>query len=128
VNPIVTPRLDAGGRLTFENAAIAAGVAKGQPTYHASWMIFDNATGTTKPLSSNDSQTTTLAAPAGLPTTAGSYIEVDISADLQAYPTWKEPIKTYFRRSAQGWTLVGLERLPDKVDPAHLLAQEKKQP
>jgi hypothetical protein len=126
VNPIVNPRLDAGGRLTFENAAVAAGVAKGQPTYRASWMIFDNATGATKPLSSNDSQTTTLAAPAGLPTTAGSYIEVDISADLEAYPTWKEPIKTYFRRTAQGWTLVGLERLPEKVGPEHLLEHEKK--
>jgi hypothetical protein len=126
VNPIVNPRLDAGGRLTFENAAVAAGVAKGQPTYRASWMIFDNATGATKPLSSNDSQTTTLAAPAGLPTAAGSYIEVDISADLQAYPTWKEPIKTYFRRTAQGWTLVGLERLPEKVGPEHLLEHEKK--
>src|SRR6185436_10696743 len=114
--------------LTFENAAIAAGVAKGQPAYRASWMLFDNTTGATKPLSSTDSQTTTVTAPAGLPTTNGSYIEVDISADLQAYPAWKEPIKTYFRRTAQGWTLVGLERLADKVDPAHLLEQEKKQP
>ena len=70
---------------------------------------------TTPPLSSTDSQTTTFTAPAGLPTTAGSHIEVDISTDLQAYPTWKEPIKTYFRRTAQGWTLVGLERLPEKV-------------
>jgi hypothetical protein len=41
INPIVNPRLDASG-LTFENAAIAAGVAKGQPTYRASWMLFDN--------------------------------------------------------------------------------------
>jgi len=126
VNPIVNPRLDGNGRLTFENAAIAAGVAKGQPTYRASWMIFDNATGATKPLSSNDSQTTTLAAPAGLPTTTGSYIEVDISADLQTYPTWKEPIKTFFRRTAQGWQLVGLERLPEMVGPEHLLEREKK--
>ena len=39
VNPIVNPRLDANGRLTFENAAFAAGVAKGQPTYRASWML-----------------------------------------------------------------------------------------
>jgi hypothetical protein len=126
VNPIVNPRLDASGRLTFDNAAIAAGVAKGQPTYRASWMLFDNATGATKPLASNDSQTTTLAAPPGLPTAAGSYIEVDIAADLQAHPTWKEPIKTFFRRTAQGWTLVGLERLPEKVGPEHLLEKEKK--
>ena len=68
VNPIVKPRLEASGRLTIENAAIAAGVAKGQPTYRASWMLFDNATGDTKPLSTTESQTTTLTAPAGLPT------------------------------------------------------------
>jgi hypothetical protein len=113
VNPIVNPRLDANGRLTFENAAIAARAATGEPTYRASWMLFDNTTGATKPLSSTEGKTTTMQAPAGLPTTAGSYIEVDITADLQAHPTWKEPVKTYFRRTAQGWTLVGLERLPD---------------
>jgi hypothetical protein len=115
VNPIVNPRLDANGRLTFENAAVAAGVAKGQPTYRASWMIFDNMSGQTKPLSATESQTMTLQAPAGLPTAAGSYIEVDIAADVQAHPSWKEPIKTYFRRTGQGWQLVGLERLPEKV-------------
>jgi hypothetical protein len=61
-----------------------------------------------------------------LPTAAGSYIEVDIAADLQAYPTWKEPIKTFFRRTAQGWMLVGLERLPEKVGPEHLLEHAKR--
>ena len=84
MNPIVNPRLDANGRLTFENAAMAAGVAKGQPSYSASWMLFDNMSGATKPLSVTESQTTTLQAPPGLPTAPGSYIEVDISADIQA--------------------------------------------
>src|SRR5688500_7722864 len=84
INPIVNPRLDTSGRLTIENAAIAAGVAKGQPTYRASWMLFDNATGDTKPLSTTESQTTTFTAPAGLPTAGGSFIQVDISADLAA--------------------------------------------
>ena len=120
INPIVNPRLDASG-LTFENAAIAAGVAKGQPTYRASWMLFDNNTGATKPLSTTDSQTTTMAAPAGLPTAPGSYIQVDISADVAAFPTWKQPVKTYFRRTAQGWQLVGLERLPETVPAAQTL-------
>ena len=124
INPIVNPRLDASGQLTIENAAIAAGVAKGQPTYRAAWMLFDNATGQTKPLSTTESQTTTLAAPAGLPAAPGSYIQVDISADLAAQPTWKEPIKTYFRRTAQGWQLVGLERLPERVPVTQTLEAE----
>jgi hypothetical protein len=115
VNPIVNPRLDANGQLTVENAAVAAGVAKGAPTYRASWMTFDNATDTAKPIAQTESQTTTLKAPAGLPTAPGSYIQVDLSAELSAYPTWKQPIKTHFRRTAQGWTLVGLERLPETV-------------
>jgi hypothetical protein len=125
INPIVNPRLEASG-LTIENAAIAARVAKGQPTYRASWMTFDNMTGATKPLSTTESQTTTLAAPAGLPTEPGSYIQVDISADLAAHPSWKEPIKTYFRRTAQGWQLVGLERLPETVPVTEDLENERK--
>jgi len=124
VNPIVNPRLGASG-LTIENAAIAAGVVKGQPTYRASWMLFDNATGETKPLSTTESQTTTLAAPAGLPTAPGSYIQVDISADIAAHPSWKEPIKTHFRRTAQGWQLVGLERLPETAPAAQTLEDER---
>jgi hypothetical protein len=123
VNPIVNPRLDGTGRLTFDNAALSAGAATGQPTYRASWMLFDNMTGETKPLSSTQSQTTTLEPPAGLPTTPGSYILVDVSADIQAYPTWREPIKTHFRRTGQGWTLVGLERLPEML-PAGRAAQK----
>jgi hypothetical protein len=125
INPIVNPRLDASGSLTIENAAIAAGAATGQPTYRAAWMTFDNATGQTKPISTTESQTTTLAAPAGLPTTPGSYIQVDITADLAQFPTWKEPIKTHFRRTAQGWQLVGLERLPETVPVNERLEDER---
>ena len=74
---------------------------------------FDNATGETRPLSETQSATTTIEAPSGLPTAAGSFIEVDISADSDAHPTWKQPIRTYFRRGGDGWKLVGLERLPE---------------
>ena len=45
VNPVVAPRLDATGGLTFENAAIAAGMAGGPARYRATWFHFDNATG-----------------------------------------------------------------------------------
>jgi hypothetical protein len=115
VNPIVSPRLDASGRLTVENAAYAAGVASGPATYSAAWFRFDNATGETQALSETQSSTTTIQAPSGLPTGSGSFVAVDISVDNKTYPTWRRPVRTYFRRGAEGWTLVGLERLPESL-------------
>jgi hypothetical protein len=47
VNPTVSPRFD-GKRLTFENAAVAADVAKAPESYHASWVEYDNAIGNTR--------------------------------------------------------------------------------
>jgi hypothetical protein len=111
VNPIVNPALDAKG-LTVENAAVTGGVAQGTTSYRASWMTFDNATGATKPLSETTSATTTIAAPADLP--AGGFVAVDIAADNAAYPTWKQPVRAFFRRDGGSWKLVGLERMPDK--------------
>jgi hypothetical protein len=113
VNPVVAPRLDANSRLTFENAAVAAGVASGPATYRASWFRFDNATGETQALSETQSPTTTIEAPSGLPTASGSFVAVDISVESEAHPTWRRPIRTHFRRAGEGWTLVGLERLPE---------------
>ena len=113
VNPVVSPRLDANNQLSFENAAVAAGVIKGPVSYRASWALFDNATGQTRPLSETQSGTTSMQAPGGLPTAAGSFIEVNISAEHPAYATWKKPIRTHFRRQADGWKLVGLQRLPE---------------
>jgi hypothetical protein len=115
VNPIVNPRLDANGRLTMENAALAAGVAGGPATYHASWFRFDNATGETQALAETESETTTIGAPAGLPTESGSFIGADISIDSAAHPAWRRPVRLHFRRGAAGWTLVGLERLPQSA-------------
>jgi hypothetical protein len=113
VNPIVDPALDAVG-LTFANAAIDGGVAQGPVSYRASWMTFDNATGTTKPLSEGTSATTTIAAPSGLP--SSGFVAVDIAADSAAHPTWKQPVRAYFRRDGTSWKLVGLDRVPDKPE------------
>jgi hypothetical protein len=113
VNPIVDPRLEGNGRLTFGNAAVSAGVAKAPVTYRASWLLFDNATGVTKPLAETTSDTTTVQAPSGLPAASGSFVAIDIAADSAGYPAWKQPVRTYFRRGGDGWKLVGLERLPE---------------
>jgi hypothetical protein len=111
VNPIVNPRLEATG-LTFENAAVAGGVAKGTMAYRASWMLFDNATGATRPLAETKSPTTTMAAPESLP--SSGFVAVDLAVDSDTYPTWKQPVRAYFRRDGGGWKLVGFDRLPDK--------------
>ncbi len=114
INPIVSPRLE-GDRLTFENAAVAADVAKAPTAYHASWMLYDNATDETRPLSTTQSGTTTIEVPRGLPTAAGSMIAVDLSADSAEHESWKRPIRTYFRRTGSGWKLIGLERMPENL-------------
>ena len=111
VNPIVDPRLDANGRLTFANAAFAAAVASGPATYRASWSRFDNTTGEAQALATTQSSTTSLDAPPNLPTAAGSFVMVDLSVESDAHPSWREPVRTHFRRDPAGWTLVGLERL-----------------
>jgi hypothetical protein len=122
VNPIVTPRLE-NNRLSFENAAVAADVARAPEVYRASWFHFDNATGESRLLSETTSVTTTVEAPVDLPTAADSFILVELSADSWEYEAWRRPIRTYFRLDADGWKLVGLERMPDR--PAEAAAQRR---
>jgi len=115
VNPIVNPRLADDGRLTFENAAFAAGVGKGVATSVVSWARFDNATGDTRVLSETRSETTTVEPPPNLPSAPGTYIEADIALESPFYPVWQQPVRTYFVREPGGWKLVGLERLPKSL-------------
>lgn len=126
VNPIVNPQLGAGGQLTFENAAVSVGFAAAPSSYRATWSRLDNATGETTRIGETESTTTTMMGPANLPATPGSYLEVNIAADSASQPAWREPVHTYFRRTAGGWTLVGLERLPQKIAPADAVGTEAK--
>ena len=82
INPIVNPRLDAAGALTFENAAVAAGVAEPPAEYRAAWSRFDNATGAAQPIGETRSATTTMPPPADLPAATGSFVQIDISAEV----------------------------------------------
>jgi hypothetical protein len=115
VNPVVNPRLDATGSLTFENAAVAARFAAAPAGYRAVWSRFDNATGATTRIAETRSATTTMAAPGDLPAAPGSFVEIDISAESTDHPTWQQPVRTHFRRDAGGWKLVGLVRLPNQL-------------
>jgi hypothetical protein len=112
VNPIVTPRIDATGVLTFENAAVAVGAAKPPAEYRAVWSRFDNTSGAVQRIAETRSATTSMQPPANLPGDAGSFIHIDIWAEVADQPAWAQPIRTVFRLTTTGWKLVGLERKP----------------
>ena len=112
VNPVVSPRLR-DRELTFANAAVDADVAKAPRQYRAAWFEFDNATDARRPAGESSSAVTTLPAPDNLPTALGSFVAVEITADGE-HESWRVPVTAYFRRQADGWKLVGLERLPEE--------------
>jgi len=112
VNPVVNPRLDVSGSLTFDNPAVAYGFAAAPAAYRAVWSQFDNASGATRPLGETESATTTIGGPRELPEAAGSFVQVDIAANAADNPAWQQPVRVHFRRTNAGWKLVGLQRLP----------------
>jgi hypothetical protein len=112
INPIVSPSID-GTTLTFANAAVDARMAQAPSAYQAVWFRFDNTTGASTRIGEVTGAEPRMPVPTGLPTTAGSYVRVDLSATSAEHATWASPARAYFRRDAGGWTLVGFERIPE---------------
>jgi hypothetical protein len=113
INPVVNVALDADGTLTFENAAVLARIAD-EPAggYVVNWGAFDNATGAVTPIGSATATSDRRArAPAPLPSTAGAIVNLRIAAVTPPDPSWGIPVNVYFRRTAGGWALVGVDRL-----------------
>jgi hypothetical protein len=125
VNPIVGPAL-AGTTLTFANAAVEAGHAKAPEGYTVTWSRFDNATGDTTPLGETTTGSTSAPAPRELPGTPGSYVRADIAATGGAHGSWASPVHAYFRRQADGWHLVGFERMPGGSPPGSVSKAQSK--
>jgi hypothetical protein len=122
VNPIVDPALSADGALTFGNAAVKYGLAKPPAKYVAVWNRFDNDTGNVERVGESEGTGERLTAPAGALTRTrpestrpggGMFIRVDIRAEGGTHPSWASPVHAYFRNVADGWKLVGFERMPD---------------
>jgi hypothetical protein len=111
INPIVQPALDAAGTLSFANAAVDAGVAPAPTGYRARWFTYDNATGGTSPLGESTGATARLSAPDRFRATAGALVQVDIAAD-GGPASWQRPVQAWFKRTADGWRLVGFTRMP----------------
>jgi hypothetical protein len=112
VNPVVDFTLGPNGELTFGNAAVGARLASPPAGYQTRWYVFDNATRESRAIGDASAATGVVRAPSGLPSAAGSYIRVEVSATGAPHPSWAVPVNVYFHRTGEGWKLVGLERLP----------------
>jgi hypothetical protein len=110
-NPVVNPALTGSGELTFENAAHAAAVANAAERYTIQWSVFDNASATHKDVGSEQTVNATKAqAPAALFASQPEYVSALVRAVQADQPAWSQPLRVYFRRSGDAWSLVGLER------------------
>ena len=111
VTPLVGFSLSADGHLSFDNAAVRAGVATPpHGGYDLTWAFVDNRTaaveiiGTTRGISGEPSP-----APASVrEPPEGSLVRVRVTA-VEPPVAW-QPIDAYFRQAAGGWKLVGLDR------------------
>ncbi len=112
INPIIDPTLSPSGELTFGNAAVQYGFTAAPQSYQAVWFTFDNDTGQSAPIAETKNKEGRMQAPAQLPAQSGAYIKIELNASGSQYSAWLQPISVYFRRQAEGWKLVGLERMP----------------
>jgi hypothetical protein len=111
INPVTRVAID-GGALSFENAAVRFNAAPPPDGgYEVTWSTFDNASGETTPIGQPGAGAETrLPAPSGLPTATGAFVKASIRTLDKAHPEWARPVDAYFRKSASGWSLVGLDR------------------
>jgi hypothetical protein len=112
VNPIVDPRLSATGTLTFDNAAVAAGVASAPAGYVLTWSRFDNTTGANVGASEEMRATGPRAEAPPAMLQGSEFVSVAIRSMHSGFPAWAAPVTVYFRRVAGDWQPVGLERGP----------------
>jgi hypothetical protein len=110
INPIGVAAIGAEGTLTLSNAAVSAGVAAPPSAYRAVWSSFDNATGESRRIGETSSATTRVPPPDSLAAPAGGFMHVELTS-TGGPQAWAVPVHAYFRRTIEGWTFVGFERM-----------------
>ena len=98
------------------NEATSHGLTPVPRAVGAEWFAFDNTTGESRPLGRTTGAGERLHAPDDLPSTPGTFVRVDLTAEEPGHPTWAQPVRAYFKRDASGWKLVGFERIPSDGD------------
>jgi len=111
INPLVDARLDASGVLTFENVAVASGVATPKAAYTFTWSAFDNIAGSTtgrqEETRATEPRTT---APSAI-LEGARFVRVAVRSAHPDHPAWDAPVTFTFRRTDNGWQAVGIDRM-----------------
>jgi len=110
INPLVNAKLDASGMLTFENAAVAAGVATPKASYILTWSAFDNATGSTAGRQEETRATEPRASAPAAILEGARFVRVAVRTAHPDHPAWDAPVSFTFRRTDNGWQTVGVDR------------------
>jgi hypothetical protein len=117
VNPLVNAQLSNDGVLTFENAAVDAGVAKPATQYRYTLSRFDNAAGAATPQTEGSitAGTSDVKGPLRLEISVpkvldAPFVQVSVSTIHPDYPGWSNPVTFTFRRNGTQWETVGLDR------------------
>ncbi|HEX8027832.1 MAG TPA: hypothetical protein VF491_05190 [Vicinamibacterales bacterium] len=113
VNPLIDFEINAANELTFANVAEREGLAPPAERYRLEWGRFDNATGAVTDALAVVGGERRLQLPAAYVSAPPEYLQVRVSAEHPRFPAWAKPVTVHFRRAARGWTLVGLNRLPE---------------
>jgi len=111
VNPIVDAVLSPAGQLRFTNAAVAANVATAPAEYVVTWSRYDNnADARVGDPVETRSATAEATLPGAIVSSNPGFVTATISTRHPDHPAWASPVTLYFRRMADGWQTVGLER------------------
>ena len=110
INPLVNAKLDASGMLTFENAAVAAGVATPKASYILTWSAFDNATGSTAGRQEETRATEPRASAPAAILEGARFVRVAVRTAHPDHSAWDAPVSFTFRRTDNGWQTVGVDR------------------
>ena len=110
VTPLVNFALSPDGRLSFSNAAADAGIVPRATAHEVTWSYFDNATSAITAIGEPSRITSeTATAPQSLRDTPGTIVRARVRVLDPAVAGWL-PVDAFFRRAADRWTLVGIDR------------------
>jgi hypothetical protein len=68
-----------------------------------------------RPLGETNGSGESVPAVSSLPATSGTFVTVEVRAVDPPHSSWTKPVRTTFRRTENGWKLVGLERMEEMV-------------